>query len=303
MAHRFFTLDVFTDTPLAGNPLAIVLDADDLDGRAMQRIAREFNLSETVFVAKPQKAAHNARIRIFTPHHELPFAGHPTVGAAVLLVYLKFGDAGQEQDAMVVLEEEIGIVRAGVRLMPKQAPFAVFDLPRLPQANGRVPQIDDIAHALGLMPSDIGFANHKPSIASAGVPFLFVPVKGREALARARTNRVFWDEMMKGEGPGGAFVYCGETENKNHAFRARMFAPGMGVEEDPATGAAAAALAHVVTCFDSLADGEHKLWIEQGYEMGRPSLIALEVELVGGALSNVRIGGHAVILQEGTIRL
>ncbi|MDP2621090.1 MAG: PhzF family phenazine biosynthesis protein [Hyphomicrobiales bacterium] len=305
--HRFFTLDVFTDTPLAGNPLAVVLDADDLDKAAMQAIAREFNLSETVFLLKAAQANHNARARIFTPVRELPFAGHPTVGAAVLLANLKINDGGEgeqsEHDAMVVIEQEIGLVRAGVRLRPGAAPFAVFDAPKLPEEAGTVPSAEDLAHGIGLMPSDVGFDNHKPMRASAGVAYVFLPVKNREALARCQSNRIFWDSIFGDDDHGAVYVYCRDTEDEAHAFRARMFSPGLGLDEDPATGSAAAAFACIVARFEPLGDGTHTLIIEQGYEMGRPSQIMLEVELAGGKLISARIGGHAVIVQEGTIEL
>ena len=301
MSHEFFTLDVFTDTALAGNPLAVVMEADDLSDERMQAIAAEFNLSETIFLCRPESEAHSAKVRIFTPIRELPFAGHPTVGAAVLLAHLKYGEGEKERDAMIVIEETIGVVRAGVRLPPDGAPFAVFDLPRLPEEEGRAPSVGDLAHGIGLVASDIGFDNHKPVRASAGVPFVFVPVRDREALSRCRSNRIFWDTVFRDQEHGAMYIYCRDSEDENHAFRARMFAPGVGIAEDPATGAAAAAFACVVARFEPLGDGAHRLWIEQGYEMGRPSLISLEVELSGGALANARIGGHAVILQKGRI--
>lgn len=305
MGHRYFTLDVFTQQPLAGNQLAVVLDADDLGADTMQAIAAEFALPETVFLTAPANKAHNGCARIFTPVRELPFAGHPTVGAAVLLAHLQYagnGASGREQDAMVLLEEEIGLVRAGVRLPPDGPAFAVFDLPKLPADDGKLPPAADLAHAIGVVESDIGFDNHRPMRASAGVAFVFVPVRSREALARSRVNRVFWQDLFA-DAAGGAYVYCNEPEGADHAYRARMFAPGMGIVEDPATGAAAAAFAAVVARFDPLGDGEHRLWIEQGYEMGRPSQIMLEVELARGALKNARIGGYAVIVREGELRL
>lgn len=304
MAHRFYTLDVFTRTALAGNPLAVVTDADDLAAETMQAIAAEFGLSETVFLLVAENAAHTARARIFTPVCELPFAGHPTVGAAVLLAVLRHGETGEaERDALVAIEEQAGLIRAGVRLVAGAAPFAVFDVPFLPTSDGTVPPLDDLAHAVGLIASDIGCDNHRPLAAGVGVPFVFVPVRDREALARSRLNRVFWDALFGSSPTGAVYLYCRDPQEEGHDFRARMFAPGFGVAEDPATGAAAAAFAAIVARYEPLGDGTHRIWIEQGYEMGRPSQIMLEVEMAGGALANARIGGHAVIVQEGTIRL
>lgn len=301
MPRRFFTLDVFTSVALAGNPLAVVMDADDLDTAAMQVIAGEFNLSETIFVMKPTASMHNASVRIFTPGKELPFAGHPTVGVAALLAFLKFGDQPGEQDAMVLIEEKIGLVRAGVKLVPGKAPYAVFDLPKLPEEAGTAPTKTKLAHALGLMESDLCFDNHQPMQASAGVPFVYVPVRNREALKRCRVNQAYWGQLFAEAGSGAAYVYCRDAQEPGHHFRARMFAPSMGISEDPATGAAAAGFAAVLERFEPLPDGMHQFVIEQGYEMGRPSQISLEVELAGGALKIVRIGGHAVLVQEGTL--
>ena len=134
MALPLHTLDVFTDRRFTGNPLAVVLDADDLSTEQMQAIGRELNLSETVFVLKPQNPAHSARVRIFTPERELPFAGHPTIGTAILLAQLRTSPVNGEQDAIIVLEQSIGTVRVGVRLRSGQPPFAEFDAPKLPVA-------------------------------------------------------------------------------------------------------------------------------------------------------------------------
>lgn len=296
MQRRYKIFDVFTARPLAGNALAVVLDADGLNGAAMQAIAREFNLSETVFVGPADNPAHSARVRIFTPAIELPFAGHPTVGTAICLARERFDGPG-EHDAVVVLEEEVGPVRCGVRLDDGSG-FAEFDSPKLPERAGEGAAKTAAAAALGLEPTEIGFENHVPSLWSAGVAFHFVPVRNMGVLARAAAARANWDNAF---GQGSVFVYTRETEGHDHSFRARMFAPLMGIEEDPATGSAAAAFAGPVQAFDRPPDGDHVAIIEQGYEMGRPSLIRLEVSVSGGALSAVRIGGNAVEVASGTL--
>ena len=303
MQLQFHILDVFTDTRFTGNPLAVVLDADGLEGARMQTIAREFNLSETVFVLKPQQAAHTARVRIFTPAAEMPFAGHPTVGIAALLAQLKAPAAQGQGDALVVLEEVIGIVRVGVRLRPGAAPYAEFDAPKLPEDGGAAPPADELAAALGLIPAEIGFENHRPTKFSAGNSFVFVPVVSLEAMGKAQVAPQHWATVMRRQGHTGAFLYCRQTVHKTAAFHARMFAPDMGVPEDPATGSAAAAFAGVVHRFDPLPDGVHKRAIEQGYEMGRASLIELSLQVEGAKLAAVRIGGHAVRVAEGRIEV
>lgn len=301
MARTFHTLDVFTDTVFAGNPLAVVPDGSGLSAEEMQRIAREFNLSETVFVLPPENEAHTARVRIFTPTRELPFAGHPTVGTAILLALQKFGEVESEQDALFVLEEGVGPVRVAVRLKPDEAPFAEFDVPGLPRETGPVPPNDRLAPALGLAPNEIGFENHVPTRYSAGVEFTFVPVRNLEVISRAMPVMQHWAGAFgEGDHPN-AFVYCRETIHRDAAFHARMFAPVMGVPEDPATGSAAAAFTGVVARFDEPRDGIHSSLVEQGYEMGRASEIYLEMDISGGELKKTRIGGHAVTVSKGRL--
>jgi trans-2,3-dihydro-3-hydroxyanthranilate isomerase len=294
--RRYKILDVFTDRPLAGNPLSVVLDAGGLDAKAMQSIAREFNLSETVFILPGRNPAHSAHVRIFTPAAEIPFAGHPTLGAAICLARERFDGPG-EHDAVIVLDEAVGVMRCGVKLYDKGG-FAEFDCPRLPARIGEAAPKDFIAAAIGLAPAEIGFENHVPSAWSAGNPFDFVPVRNMAALAKAVPNRGTWAPAFS---TGAAFLYTRETEGHDHSFRARMFAPPFGIEEDPATGSAVAAFAGLVQEFDDMPDGEHVAVVEQGYDMGRPSLIRLEMSVSRGALAAVRIGGNAVEIAEGRL--
>jgi trans-2,3-dihydro-3-hydroxyanthranilate isomerase len=303
MRLDYHILDVFTDQRFGGNPLAVVIAADGLDTRRMQTIAREFNLSETVFVLKAENSAHTARVRIFTPAAELPFAGHPTVGTAALLAELRGSAEAGNGEALVVLEETIGIVRVGVRLRAGSAPFAEFDAPRTPAEVGPPPSLDRLAAALGLIPAEIGFENHRPAKFGAGNTFVFVPVASLEAIAKAQAASQHWASAFKDGPPTGMFLYCRQTVHTTSAFHARMFAQHMGIIEDPATGSAAAAFAGVIHRFDELPDGLHKRAIEQGYEMGRPSHIALSLEVEGGKLGTVRIGGHAVRVADGQIEV
>src|SRR6516225_11629358 len=169
MARRFQILDVFTEAALAGNPLAVVLDAEGLDDARMQAIAAEFNLSETVFVFEPRNTINTARVRIFTPKRELPFAGHPTVGAAALIAQLRAGDTLAAQDLRIVLEEAVDDVVCSARRRKGKALAAYFELPKLPERlDGKPPSKADIAAGLGLEPADIGFGAHELSIFSAG---------------------------------------------------------------------------------------------------------------------------------------
>ncbi len=170
MALSYAIYDVFTDRRLEGNPLAVVFGADRLDDEAMQAIAQEFNLSETVFIRRPGGAAHTAKLRIFTPGQELPFAGHPTVGAAIAIAEAQHGTIEEGIDLVQVLEEKVGPVRCAVRLKPGVASFAEFDLPRKSVRLDARFDRQSIADALSLKLSQIGFENHVPSFWSAGAP-------------------------------------------------------------------------------------------------------------------------------------
>lgn len=301
MGRRYAILDVFTNTLLAGNPLAVVLDSEDLSDEQMQKIAGEFNLSETVFVFPPENPGQTASMRIFTPKMELPFAGHPTIGTAILLATERFGDVEGEQDAVVVLKQKIGAVRCAVILKQNAAGFAEFDVPSLPEPAGPTHNIELIAAALDLEPTDIGFENHAPSRFQVGPPFNFVPVRDLDALSRAKPVAAMWKAGFGKDNHNHAYIYCRETRSHDSAFHARLFAPDMGIPEDPATGSAAAAFAGVVNFYDGLTEGTHHIRIEQGFEMGRPSLIDLEIDIEHGAMHAVRIGGQATLVARGEL--
>ena len=296
MRRRFFTLDVFTARRFAGNPLAVVLEPEGLDLVAMTAIAREFNLPETVFVFPASDPRHRARVRIFTPARELPFAGHPTVGTAVLLAH-RDGGAGSRE---IVLEEEVGPVSCLVH-PGEGGGRAGFDIPRAPERAGVVPDIGKLASAIGLKASDLGFENFVPERWSAGNAFTFVPVRGLDAIGRARPDLARWGDALGPSDPPGIFLFCREVADAAHSYHARMFAPALGVTEDPATGSAIAAFAGVLAASGKLADGQHGFAIEQGYEMGRPSLLQLWLTMRGGVLAVATVGGDAVIVSEGTI--
>jgi trans-2,3-dihydro-3-hydroxyanthranilate isomerase len=303
VARSYSVYDVFTDTKLAGNPLAVVFDGDGLSDKAMQAITRELNLSETVFVRAATNPAHTASLRIFTPGRELPFAGHPTVGTAIALAERAHASHGGDIDLVSVLEEKVGPVRCAVRLKQGRASFAEFDLPRKSQQIVLPLEKLKLADALGLKVTEIGFENHVPSIWSAGVPFLLVPVRDVGAAQRVEFDPQLWEKtapFVDGS-LASAYLYCRGAVNHTAKFHARMFAAGMGIVEDPATGSAVAALSGAIHHFDRLPDGHHPVIVEQGVEMGRPSFIHLHIDVEGGEISNARIGGQAVRIATGTL--
>jgi len=247
-------------------------------------------------VLPAEDPAYSAKLRIFTPAQELPFAGHPTIGTAICLGRERFSRV-DGQDHVIILEEEIGAVRCAVRL-DAAGGFAEFDCPQLPEVSGESAGKDLVAAALGLAAAEIGFENHLPNIWSAGIPYHLVPVRSMVGLAQAAPISPAW---LHAFGQGAAFLYTREPAGLDHAFRARMFAPEIGIAEDPATGSAVAALAGVVQTFDALPDGDHSAIVRQGYEMERSSLIRLAMTVEGGRLTAVRIGGNAVAVAEGTL--
>ena len=297
MRRRFATLDVFTESRLAGNPLAVVLEPEGLDTPAMQKIAREFNLSETVFVFPPADKANRAKLRIFTPARELPFAGHPTVGTAVLLARVDRGAA----ERTFVLEEKVGPVPCRVKPTGADSGRAAFDIPRLPEKQADMTDVAAMAAGLGLKPADIGLDGLAAARWSAGNPFSFVPVRGLDAIGRIRIDLARFDQAFGGGDHVGTFIFCRETAEAGNSFHARMFAPTMGMHEDPATGSAVAAFAGYLAATGAYRDGDHVVGIEQGYEMGRASQIELTLKIAGGKLTGASIAGSAVVVTEGTL--
>jgi trans-2,3-dihydro-3-hydroxyanthranilate isomerase len=293
MKLDYLLVDVFTRDKLSGNPLAVVLKADGLLDDQMQRIAAEFNLSETVFVTRPKAERHSAAVRIFTPRIELPFAGHPTVGAAVVL--------GLEQRASAVrLEEKIGVITCVIEKIDKVRGQARFALPHLPEVAGAAPDKLKLALALGLEPDDIGCGPFHPSVYSAGVIFYLVPVQSPAVLRRVTPERRGWGEFFP-LGEGSVYVYTETPNEDGNDLAARMFSAGMGIGEDPATGAAAAALIGELS--KQAMSGQTEYVLRQGVEMGRPSRITIQIRKDGETLTHGGIGGDAVIIGQGSLEL
>lgn len=283
---EFHVYDVFTDRPFAGNPLAVVMGADGLSTAQMQTIARQFNLSETIFVMKPQDPTNTARVRIFFPTAEIPFAGHPTVGCALHL--------SKGQDGRIVLEEEAGLVPVEIK-----GGVAEFTAPKLPITHPGQADAALIAQALDLPGSAMGFGEHTPDIWQGGPAFLFVPVADLAALASARPIEPFWSELMAEAGVDSAYLYTPDGEG----YRARLFSPTAGIPEDPATGSASAILAAQLLKSGAIGEGETFIPLRQGIEMGRPSRIGLTTVVRDGKLREIRVNGQAVPVANGSIRV
>lgn len=291
---NFATYDVFTERRYGGNPLAIVEEAGGLNTAQMQTIAREFNLSETIFVMPPRDPAHTARVRIFFPTAEIPFAGHPTIGCAVHLATRMHGEG--DFDALLVLEEEAGpvpvrVVRQGAQVI------AELQAPVLPHSHAGEVDANRIALATGLDRAEIGFKGHAPALFAGGPAFLFVPVSSRDALRRARAIEPHWSEVMAAGDVDSAYLYC----RRDGGFSARMFSPTAGIPEDPATGSASAILAGQLRVAGELAEGPNTVRLRQGEDMGRPSEITLRIDFRKGSIVAVHVAGTAVAVMEGRL--
>ena len=300
MKLAFATYDVFTTQKFAGNPLAIVMGADRLSAEQMQTVAREFNLSETIFVMAPENPANTAKVRIFFPTAEIPFAGHPTVGCAIHLAQQKY-KPGCAFETEIRLEEQAGLVPVKVSRIG-DVPRAMFTAPVTPFAvDLPLPSKADAAAALSLDESDIGFDGHGIGLHQGGPRFLYVPVASLAALQRSKVSEPHWSAMIGKPGVDSAYLYTRGGDHPQTAYRARMYSPTAGIPEDPATGSATALLASQLLLAERLADGMHRLRLEQGYEMGRPSDLTLEIDVARGKLTAVRVAGQAVPVMEGVL--
>lgn len=290
MTRDYALLDVFTDRLFGGNQLAVFHDAGGLGAETMQAIARELNLSETVFVLPAEKGG-DFRLRIFTPSMELPFAGHPTIGAAIAL-------AERHGGSVILFEEAAGPVpvsleRRGDRL------FATLTSPKLPERLAVDIAPDILAATLGLPTGAL--ADGAASAYSAGVPFLFISVVSQDALNAVTLDIPSWREHVSGTAAPHVVALWIDERSERHDIHMRMFAPMMGIAEDPATGAAAAALAGLLIDRQQPPVGASRWVVHQGLAMGRPSTIHLSADVEADRLVSVRVGGTAVVVGRGTL--
>lgn len=301
MRARFYTLDVFTNRIFGGNPLAVFIDAAAIPEAALQSIALELNLSETVFVYPPTDPKHTRRVRIFTPVYEMPFAGHPTVGCAFALAAL--GEIPLAGETRIVLEEGVGPVPVLIRGEFKKPTFAQLSVAKLPETGPPPPGRTHLAEMLSLDPSDILGGMAAAQAISCGFPFLIVPLRDLDAVRRARVRMDQWDSALKSYWAPDVLVFARDAEREGSIIRARVFVPGQGIIEDPATGSAVAALGGYLGARESAASGSFSYVVEQGFEIKRPSILELEVDKTDGEVSAVRVGGAAVMVSEGMMEV
>ena len=300
MQRRYITVDVFTDRAFGGNPLAVVLDAGSLSTAQMQAIATEFNYAETTFVLPPRDDSNDAQVRIFTVYTELPFAGHPNVGTAFVLA-----TQAAKPPARLRFEEGAGLV--GVEILSEAGSVVGAEL-TAPQPLKKFSPFsaEQTAACISLSAADIRTDRHPPQIVSVGMPFLVAEVGSRDALRRARPDGAAFAQALPCDGAFAVYFYTQDVPEaeKPCDLQARMFHPGAsGLTEDPATGSATVAAAALLADLASERDGELKLRIGQGVDMGRPSLLLTRVLKANGVVVSAHVGGRCVQMMEGTFQL
>ncbi|MFM8394953.1 MAG: PhzF family phenazine biosynthesis protein [Acidobacteriota bacterium] len=309
MRYRYYTADVFTTSRFGGNQLAVITDAVGPDAVAltthqMQQIAREFNYSETVFILPARDTSCLCRLRIFTPDEELPFAGHPTIGAAFILARTGRLDfkAGR---ARVLLEEGAGPVPVEIDAEGDGdgAFHATLTAPQLPVHRQVDLSITDLARLIGVDPSEILTGHFSPEAVSCGLPFLFIPLSSLAAIGRVVLDLEVWRRSLAGTWAPMLALFSFGSTHPGADLHVRVLCPGLGITEDPATGSAAAALGGYLASRHSLATGSLRWTIEQGIEMGRPSSLEIAVDKLEGSIVAVRVGGSAVAVMNGEIEV
>lgn len=295
--RRFVTVDVFTDQLFAGNPLAVILDARGLTSEQMQAIAREFNYIESTFVLPPDQPDHTARLRIFTPAREVPFAGHPSIGTAFALACAAVCTGGPELHR-VTFEQAAGVVPVDVTWQAGRPVGAQLMCPE-PLSRGAVLPVEQAAACLSLVPAEIRTVHHPAQVASVGLPILIVEVASRDALRRARLDAAAYRRAMPLDGARALYPYTHDSDDAEADLEARMFTSFMA--EDPATGSATGALAALLA--ELRGSPDLTLRVRQGVDMGRPSTLTAHVVRESDGLAKVKLSGACTSLMTGEIRV
>ena len=300
---HYHRVDVFTDRVFGGNPLAVFTNGRGVAPETMQAIAKEFNLSETTFVLPADDARHDYRVRIFTPANELPMAGHPTVGTSFVLAREHMIAREQDGAVGITLEEGVGPIPVRVEYKGGEPVYAEMTQP-LPTFGPRLDTLAPVAEMLSLEVADID-ERLPVEVVSCGMPFLYVPLKTLDAARRARPRADVMERALAGIVPPEVFLFTREVEHEGSTVHSRMFAPPLGITEDPATGGASGPLGcylvrHGLVETDG---GAAHVVSEQGIEMGRPSFIKIRIEADGERITGVHVGGQTVYVGEGFVEV
>ena len=300
---HYSLVDVFTNRPFGGNQLAVFPDARGLTTETMQALAKELNLSESTFVFPAQDAAFDYQVRIFTPAVELPMAGHPTVGTAFVLAndgIIRLA----EPETTINFEEGVGVVPVTLSVREGQLQLIQMRQP-LPTFGPLFLDREAIAHLLSLDLSLLD-ATLPIEVVSCGIPFLFVPLKSLEAIRAIRFRLDVWERVLRDFAAPHVFVFTQEVVFPDSTVHSRMFAPAMGIAEDPATGAASGPLGCYLVhhrVVQPIRAGSSQMVSEQGFEMGRPSLVQVKIDMDGQHITGVSIGGQCYFIGKGWIIL
>ena len=299
-SYRYLHYDVFTDHLFGGNQLAVLLDGRGLAGETMQAIAKEMNFSETTFVLPPDRPDTDVRMRIFTPGEELPIAGHPTIGTTFALARTGVVERGRET---IVFGCAIGPVPVALTWSGDDLSFAWMSQ-SLPVFGEPIPDPSRAAVALSLSPAAVAGTGQTVQVVSCGVPFLFVPLTTRSAVDSVIVNRGALSDLLTAAKTSahGVFVFSTQPGDNRATVYSRMFAPGLGIIEDAATGIASGALACYLVRHKVVQPDKAGAMISlQGVKMGRPSHVHMSIGIENGAITSVRVGGEAVLAGEGTL--
>jgi trans-2,3-dihydro-3-hydroxyanthranilate isomerase len=298
---QYALLDVFTNRAFGGNQLAVFMDGQNVTSAEMQFIAKELNLSETTFVLPAQDPAHTYHVRIFTPAVELPMAGHPTVGTAFVLARENMIQLTEPQ-TMITFEEGVGPIP--VVLKSEQGVISSIQMQQpLPTFGPIFPERSAIAEMLSLKVTD--FDEGLPlQVVSCGVPFLYVPVKSLDAIRSIQFRRDVWERVLRDFAASQIFIFTREVEREGSTVHSRMFAPAMGILEDPATGSASGPLGSYLVHYGLVeSTGRAEIISEQGFEMGRPSIVQIAIEHEASDITGVYVGGQCYFIGKGYLEL
>ena len=294
MKFSFHLVDVFSSAPFGGNQLAILPDATGISTEGMQKIAREFNFPESTFVL-PKKVLNTHRVRIFTPRAELDFAGHPTIGTACALVMKQ--RVPTADPIRLILEENIGPVTVDV-VQRNGGYYGTLTLSRSIDAPAGAPAPTDLAAILSIEPAEVS----QSFFAGVGLPFCFAQLTSTEAVERAAINRAAWTATLSQAWSPHLFFFAGDLRDGGQLY-ARMCAPALGVEEDPATGSACAALVGAMASKPDFGGAVYRLSIRQGVSMGRGSDIEAEACKSAGVVTSVSVSGATAYIATGEIEV
>lgn len=294
--YRYFVCDVFTKSAFGGNPLAVFTEAQGLSSLEMGKIAREMNLSETTFVLPPTKPEADFKVRIFTPATEIPFAGHPTLGTAYVMA-----EKGSATGTELKLELNIGVIPVRLTIRNGRIEFVQMTQSR-PNFGSSFENISGLAKAVSVPESEILETRLPTEVISCGMPILIVPVKSLKAVQGAEPDGQMIKNLLKDFEAKLVLIFTTETLDAGSTVHARLFAPSIGVMEDPAPGAAGGPVASYLFKHKLVEDKDvHKMICETGFEIERPSLIYMDIDVQDSAITGIRVGGYVAMVAEGTL--